>query len=85
MLRLDSNAVYHLGSRVVVWISRPGTDITPVHREGVAVARWLESANYPAARAINVDQPVRANDYLVTFWESVSDDGDRIASTPRDR
>jgi hypothetical protein len=57
LLRLGSNAVYHLKAPVVVRVSRPGTDIVPVRRT-VAVARWLESVDYPAVRAIHVDQPV---------------------------
>jgi hypothetical protein len=47
LLRLGSNAVYHLKAPVVVRVSRPGTDIVPVRRT-VAVARWLESVDYPA-------------------------------------
>jgi aminoglycoside phosphotransferase (APT) family kinase protein len=81
LLRLGSNAVYHLKAPVVVRVSRPGTDIVPVRRT-VAVARWLESVDYPAVRAIHVDQPVIADGYVVTFWQSVSDDGDQFASTP---
>jgi aminoglycoside phosphotransferase (APT) family kinase protein len=45
------------------------------------VARWLESADYPAVRATDVDQPVIADGYVVTFWRSVSDDGDQFANT----
>jgi thiamine kinase-like enzyme len=51
-------------------------------RRSVAVARWLDAADYPAVRAIDVDQPVIADGYVVTFWQSVSDDGDQFASTP---
>jgi aminoglycoside phosphotransferase (APT) family kinase protein len=46
----------------------------------VAVARWLESADYPAVRAIGVDQPVVVDGYAVTFWEAVSDDGSQYAT-----
>jgi Ser/Thr protein kinase RdoA (MazF antagonist) len=81
LLRLGSNAVYHLTTPVIVRISRPGTDVAPVRRS-VAVARWLEAADYPAVRAIDVDQPVIAGGNVVTFWRSVSDDGDQFASTP---
>jgi hypothetical protein len=49
-------------------------------RRTVAVARWLESAGYPAGRAVNVDQPVVTGQQIVTFWEAVSDDGDQYAS-----
>jgi aminoglycoside phosphotransferase (APT) family kinase protein len=81
LLRLGSNAVYHLKAPVIVRVSRPGTDIVPVRRS-VSVARWLQSEDYPAVRAIDVDQPVVVDGYLVTFWQSVSDDGDQFASTP---
>jgi aminoglycoside phosphotransferase (APT) family kinase protein len=82
LLRVGSNAVYHLKTPVIARISRPGADIAPVRRT-VAVARWLEAAGYPAVRAIDVDQPVIADGYVVTFWRSVSDDGDQFASTPQ--
>jgi aminoglycoside phosphotransferase (APT) family kinase protein len=81
LLRLGSNAVYHLGAPVIARVSRPGTDIAPARRS-VAVARWLESEGYPAVRAIDVSQPFIADGYVVTFWQSVSDDGDHFASTP---
>jgi thiamine kinase-like enzyme len=81
LLRLGSNAVYHLKIPVIARIARPGTDVAPVRRS-VAVARWLDAADYPAVRAIDVDQPVIADGYVVTFWQSVSDDGDQFASTP---
>jgi aminoglycoside phosphotransferase (APT) family kinase protein len=48
----------------------------------VDVARWLESEDYPAVRVIPVDQPVIASGYVVTFWEAISDDGDKYATTP---
>jgi len=80
LLRLGSNAVYRLNAPVVARVSRPGTDIDQVRRT-VAVARWLASADYPAVRTTNVDQPVIADGYVVTFWQAISDDGDRYAST----
>jgi Phosphotransferase enzyme family len=81
LLRLGSNAVYHLKAPVIARISRPGTDTEHVRRT-IAVARWLESADYPAVRVIDVTQPVIADGYVVTFWQSVSEDGDQFASTP---
>src|SRR6202042_2807806 len=81
LLRLGSNAVYRLLAPIVARISRPGIDIDVVRR-AVAVARWLESANYPAVRVIHVDQPLIAGAYVVTFWQAISDDGDQYASTP---
>ena len=59
LLRLGSNAVYHLTTPVIARISRPGIDVAPVRRN-VAVARWLESADYPAVRALHLHQPVIA-------------------------
>jgi hypothetical protein len=81
LLRLGSNAVYRLKDPVVARISRPGADIDQVRRT-VAVARWLESADYPAVRVVAVEQPIIAGGYVVTFWQALSDDGDQYASTP---
>ena len=80
LLRIGSNAVYRLKPPVIVRVSRPGADAGQVRRT-VAVARWLESAGYPAVRAVDVDQPVAVDGHLVTFWDAVSDDGDQYAST----
>ena len=44
------------------------------------MARWPKSAGYPAVRVVDVDQPVVIDRHVVTFWEAVSDDGDRYAS-----
>ena len=79
LMRLGSNAVYHLTTPVVVRISRHDADLDEVRRS-VAVARWLESLDYPAVRVIDVDQPVSVDGHAVTFWRSVSDDGDQYAT-----
>jgi thiamine kinase-like enzyme len=81
LLRVGSNAVYRLKDPIIARVSRPGADIGHVSRT-VAVARWLESAGYPAVRAIHVDQPVATGRYIVTFWQALSEDGDQYASTP---
>jgi Ser/Thr protein kinase RdoA (MazF antagonist) len=79
LLRLGSNAVYRLAAPVVARIARP--DANPeTARRTVAVARWLQSAGYPAVRAIDVDQPVIIDSHAVTFWEAVSDDGSEYAT-----
>jgi len=80
LLRIGSNAVYRLTAPIVARVSRPGADADHARRT-VAVARWLESAGYPAVRAVTVDQPVVIGQHVVTFWDAVSDDGDRYAST----
>jgi aminoglycoside phosphotransferase (APT) family kinase protein len=79
LLRLGSNAVYHLAVPVVVRISRHDADQDSARRS-VAVARWLASVDYPAVRAIDVDQPITIDGHAATFWASVSDDGDRYAT-----
>jgi aminoglycoside phosphotransferase (APT) family kinase protein len=79
LLRLGSNAVYHLTAPVVVRISRHDENPDRARRT-VAVARWLESAGYPAVRVIDVDQPVVFDGHLITFWEAVSDDGEQYAT-----
>ncbi len=77
LLRLGSNAVYRLTAPVVVRIARPDADPGSVRRT-VAVARWLRSAGYPAVRATDADQPVIIDGHAVTFWQAISDDGERI-------
>ncbi len=79
LLRIGSNTVYRLAVPVIVRISRPGADVEHARRT-VAVARWLESINYPAVRVIDVDQPVVLDGHTITFWEAVSDDGDQYAT-----
>jgi aminoglycoside phosphotransferase (APT) family kinase protein len=82
LLRLGSNAVYRLKDPVVARVSRPGADTDHAERT-VSVARWLESLHYPAVRVVDVEQPVVVDEYVVTFWQAVSDDGDQYASTPQ--
>lgn len=79
LMRMGSNAVYHLSGSVVVRISRQGTDVEAARRT-IAVARWLESVDYPAVRAIAIDQPIVVAEHVITFWESVSDDGEQYAT-----
>lgn len=79
LLRIGSNMVYRLPARVVVRISRPGAEIEHARRT-VAVARWLETINYPAVRVVDVNQPVVLDEHAITFWEAVSDDGDQYAT-----
>jgi Ser/Thr protein kinase RdoA (MazF antagonist) len=79
LLRLGSNAVYHLAVPVVVRISRQDADADQARRT-VAVARWLESINYRSVRALDIDQPIIINGHTVTFWQSVSNDGQQYAT-----
>jgi aminoglycoside phosphotransferase (APT) family kinase protein len=79
LLRMGSNTVYRLTAPVIVRISRVGAYVEHVRRT-VAVARWLESVNYPAVRVLDVDQPIVLNGHVITFWETVSDYGDQYAT-----
>lgn len=79
LLRLGSNAVYRLTTPVVARIAYADTDTESAGRT-VEVARWLKSADYPAVRALDVDQPVIIDGHPVTFWEALSEAGDEYAT-----
>jgi aminoglycoside phosphotransferase len=74
LLRLGSNAVYHLADRpVIVRISAARGDLAEMER-AVRVARWLEGEGFPANRVVpEVVQPVVVGGHVVTFWVSVQD------------
>jgi Ser/Thr protein kinase RdoA (MazF antagonist) len=72
LMRLGSNAVYRLAAPVVVRIARPDAGSERAQRT-VDVARWLKSVEYPAVRAIDIEQPVIVDGHAVTFWEAISD------------
>lgn len=78
-MRVGSNAVYRLAAPVVVRISRSSASLEQARR-AVEVARWLQSVDFPAVRAVDVDQPLVIGRNGVTFWEAVSDDGDQYAT-----
>jgi hypothetical protein len=73
--------IYRLSVPVVVRISRPDADVDDARRT-IAVAQWLESVGYPSVRAVDVDvdQPIVMDGHVVTFWQTVSDDGDEYGS-----
>ena len=79
LLRLGSNIVYRLAAPVVVRISRQGASLDNARRT-VAVARWLETVDYPAVRVVDFDQPIVIDEHVITFWQAVSDDGDQYAT-----
>jgi aminoglycoside phosphotransferase (APT) family kinase protein len=79
LLRVGSNAVYRLKAPIIARVSRPGADADQVRRT-VAVARWLQSVDYPAVRVVEAEQPVVIDGQAVTFWLAVSDDGDQFAT-----
>jgi aminoglycoside phosphotransferase (APT) family kinase protein len=73
LIRLGSNAVYRLADPVIVRISRDADTVDNVTRQ-VQVARWLEQADYPATRVLDLDQPVDVDGHVATFWVSVAED-----------
>jgi aminoglycoside phosphotransferase (APT) family kinase protein len=79
LLRLGENAMFRLAEPIVVRIARTAA-YEPDARKEVAVARWLEAENYPAVRALPIDQPLVIDGYVVTFWEAVSDE--EVYGTP---
>ncbi|MEV8090261.1 phosphotransferase enzyme family protein [Streptomyces sp. NPDC059374] len=74
LLRLGSNAVYRLTSLpVIVRIARDPAVHAEMER-AVAVARWLESAGFPAMRvSAGTEQPLSVRGRVVTLWESVQE------------
>jgi aminoglycoside phosphotransferase (APT) family kinase protein len=79
LLRLGSNAVYRLAAPVVARIAYADKDTEAAART-LDVARWLESVDYPAVRALDLEQPVIIDGHPVTFWEALSDTGDEYAT-----
>ncbi|MDB4897081.1 MAG: aminoglycoside phosphotransferase [Firmicutes bacterium] len=74
LLRLGSNAVYRLmASSAIVRIARNPDTLDEMERV-VRVARWLETENFPATRALaGVTQPSLIAGRVVTFWESAQE------------
>ncbi|MGE3796011.1 MAG: phosphotransferase family protein [Dehalococcoidia bacterium] len=70
LIRIGSNAVFRLGD-VIARIA-PSTALLANAEKQIAVARWLDSIDYPAMRALDVPQPVEAAGRVVTFWHSVA-------------
>ncbi|MFJ9176661.1 phosphotransferase [Streptomyces sp. NPDC102360] len=81
MLRFGDHAVFRIdGGRIVSRVGRSPDRLPSVRRE-VAVAAWLATEEYPAARLVTeAEQPVVVDGHPVTFWEGLAD-GDTYAST----
>jgi hypothetical protein len=73
LIRLGSNAVFRVSSQV---IGRVAPDLTYFGNaeKQIRVARWLKRIEYPAVRAIDVSQPIKAANTVVTLWESIAPD-----------
>jgi len=72
LLRLGEHAMFRLAEPIVVRIGR-SVAYEPDARREVAVARWLEAEDYPAVRALPVNQPLVIDERIVTFWRAVGD------------
>ncbi|UED85852.1 aminoglycoside phosphotransferase family protein [Streptomyces profundus] len=74
LLRLGSNAVFRLASAPVIVRIAQDPSAAEEMKRGVAVARWLESEDYPATRLVpGVAQPTVVGGRVVTYWESARD------------
>ncbi|WP_245645677.1 phosphotransferase family protein [Pseudonocardia acaciae] len=72
LIRIGSNAVFRLRAPVIVRIARDSGAMGEARRQ-IAVARWLENLDYPATRALPIDQPLNIDGHAATFWESASE------------
>lgn len=68
-IRLAENAIWRLPSGVVARIAQPGQSAAATRE--VLVARWLAAQGMPAVRALDLRQPVVANEHPVTFWQEL--------------
>jgi aminoglycoside phosphotransferase (APT) family kinase protein len=77
-LRLGENALYHLPTEsTVVRIARTMGYWSDAVNE-VNVARWLADEAFPAARVLDIEQPIKVAGHPVTFWHYINGrDGDR--------
>lgn len=71
LIRIGSNAVFYVGSDVVARIAPSIEHYENAHKQ-IEVSRWLADCDYPATRAIDVQQPVVAGSQVVTFWRAIS-------------
>jgi hypothetical protein len=79
LMRLGTNAVFHLTAPVVARIAR--IDSLDEMTRTVRVACWLDSVGYPAVRALAFDQPIVIDGSAATFWEALGD-GEDYALVP---
>lgn len=71
LIRIGSNAVFRVNAATIARVAP-----SVAHRENaqkqIDVARWLRDIDYPATRALDIEQPVDAEGRVVTFWESIA-------------
>ncbi|KUO06982.1 phosphotransferase enzyme family protein [Streptomyces sp. DSM 15324] len=80
LLRLGENALFRLSSAPVIVRVARGEEWLRTARTEVAVARWLATEGFPAARIIeDLEQPLLIDGHPVTFWHLIME-GDRKAT-----
>lgn len=69
LMRLGENALFRIADRggIVARIARKMDYWSDVQNE-VNVSRWLQAIEFPAARVVDVDQPIAVDGHPVTFW-----------------
>jgi len=72
LIRMGSNAVFRIPGNVVARVARSASMFDNAKKQ-VDVAEWLEAKHIPAVRALDLQQPVIADERVVTFWRSESD------------
>jgi aminoglycoside phosphotransferase (APT) family kinase protein len=72
LLRMGENAVFRVGDDPVVARVARGEHLLEAVKRELRVARWLESVDYPAVRALSgIQHPVVVSGYPITFWEFI--------------
>src|SRR5690349_12323869 len=69
---MGSNAVFRIPGNVVARVARSASMFDNAKKQ-VDVAEWLEAKHIPAVRALDLQQPVIADERVVTIWRSESD------------
>lgn len=71
LIRIGSNAVFRVDAAIIARVA-PSLAHRGNAQKQIEVARWLADIDYPATRALDVEQPVDAGGRVVTFWESIA-------------
>ncbi|GAA2570372.1 phosphotransferase family protein [Pseudonocardia hydrocarbonoxydans] len=71
LIRIGSNAVFRVDAATIARVA-PSLAHRDNAQKQIDVARWLRNIDYPATRALEVEQPVDADGRVVTFWESIA-------------
>jgi aminoglycoside phosphotransferase (APT) family kinase protein len=73
LIRIGSNAVFRFASEPIIGRVAPSLAKLESASREIAVAEWLESVGVPAVRALKIEQPLAANERVVTLWWSASE------------